>query len=141
MLPRERNSIMRIIDKLAWIHIKDRKVLFLRSKGRDMFYFPGGKREPGETDLQALARELKEELDIDLKSETAQYVGTFKALAHGQKEPTEVQSACYSGEYDGKFAPQAEIEELAWLLRSDREKLTPLGVLLLEHLYSIGKID
>lgn len=28
--------------------------------------FPGGKREPGESDLQALARELREELDVEV---------------------------------------------------------------------------
>ncbi len=29
--------------------------------------FPGGKREPGESDRQALARELREELAVDLE--------------------------------------------------------------------------
>jgi 8-oxo-dGTP diphosphatase len=29
--------------------------------------FPGGKREPGETDREALARELREELAVDLE--------------------------------------------------------------------------
>ena len=100
---------MRVIDKIAWIHIVNRKVLFLRSKGRDMFYMPGGKREVGETDVKALTRELKEELGIDFKSETAKHLGTFKALAHGQKEPTEVQSTCYSGDYEGAFVPQSEM--------------------------------
>lgn len=38
------------IDKLAYIYIKDRKVLSTLSKGKDVWYIPGGKREEGESD-------------------------------------------------------------------------------------------
>ena len=55
------------IAKLAFIEIKDRKVLETCSFGKDKWYIPGGKREEGETDEQALIREIKEELLVDLK--------------------------------------------------------------------------
>jgi len=45
-----------MIDKLAYIHIVDRKILSTRSKGKTKYYIPGGKREAGETDWQALFR-------------------------------------------------------------------------------------
>lgn len=61
---------MRTIYKSAWIHIKDRKVLFLRAHGKDIPYMPGGKREAGESDEDALVREIKEELSLDLLPET-----------------------------------------------------------------------
>lgn len=51
--------------------IKDGKVFSAQrgNKGKTAFKFefPGGKIEPGETPEQALARELKEELSIDVK--------------------------------------------------------------------------
>ncbi|EKT57501.1 NUDIX hydrolase [Providencia sneebia DSM 19967] len=45
------------IDKLGLITISERKVAMVRSYNRALFYIPGGKREPNETDEQALCRE------------------------------------------------------------------------------------
>jgi 8-oxo-dGTP diphosphatase len=58
------------IDKLAYIYIKDQKVLVSLSKGKDTWYIPGGKREGNESDEQALTREVKEELNVDIRSES-----------------------------------------------------------------------
>ncbi len=65
------------IDKLAYIYLKDRKVLETRSRGKATWYIPGGKRESDETDVKALVREVKEELDIDLLHETIRLYGVF----------------------------------------------------------------
>ncbi len=53
---------MTVIDKVAWIHLDQGTVLSTRSKGEDVYYLPGGKREPGETDIDMLTREVREEL-------------------------------------------------------------------------------
>lgn len=103
-----------IIDKLAWIYIKDRKMLSTRSKGKDAWYIPGGKREVGESDKEALIREVKEELTVDLIPETIQYLETFSAQAHGKPEGVMVQMTCYLSNFEGKLIPSAEIAEVAW---------------------------
>ena len=52
------------IDKLAFIEIRERKLLMVRSKGKDVWYTVGGKREAGENDEQALIREVNEEIGV-----------------------------------------------------------------------------
>ena len=68
------------IDKLAYVHIVGEKVLITLSKGKDTI--PGGKREKDESDHEALIREIKEELSVNLIPETIKYFGTFEAQAH-----------------------------------------------------------
>ncbi len=77
---------IKIIDKIAWIELKDKSILSTKSYGKDKYYIPGGKRETGETDEQALVREINEELSIVISSETINYIGTFEAQAHGHSE-------------------------------------------------------
>ena len=65
---------MKIIDKIAFIYVKDGKILATLSKGKDTYYIPGGKREGTEKDEDTLIRECKEELDIDIKEDTIKFL-------------------------------------------------------------------
>lgn len=132
---------METIDKLAWAYMKDRKVLFVRSRGKDAFYNPGGKREPGETDAQSLVREIKEELSVDLIPETIKYLETFKAQAHGKPEGVMVEIKYYEADFKGELQPGAEIEEIAWLTSKDMDKTSATGQLSLAWLKKQELID
>ena len=77
---------MKLIDKIALLYIEDGKILSTRSKGKDAYYLPGGKREGNESDLATLVRELKEELSVDIIEDTAKLYGIFEAQAHGKAE-------------------------------------------------------
>lgn len=103
------------IDKIAWIEIKDKKILVARSKGKETFYIPGGKREAGESDQQTLIREIEEELSVSLKPESVKYYGTFSAQAHGHSDGIMVQMTCYKGKYDGEMKAASQIDEISWL--------------------------
>lgn len=39
-------------EKLAWVLIRHGRVLMTRNHGRELFYFPGGMREPGGSDAE-----------------------------------------------------------------------------------------
>src|SRR5690349_17370436 len=130
-----------LIDKIAWIHIVDRKILSTRSKGKDTFYIPGGKREVGETDQQTLVREIQEELSVDLAPETIQHVGTFEAQAHGKAEGTIVRMTCYSAAYQGVLNPASEIDEMAWFVHADRARSAPVDQIIFDWLKQQDLID
>lgn len=112
-----------------------------RSAGKDTWYIGGGKREQGENDIDALTREVKEELTVDLLSDTIKYLGTFEAQAHGKPEGTIVQMTCYTGDYAGALAPGAEVEELAWFTYSDRERTAPVDKIIFDWLKERGMIQ
>ncbi len=106
---------MKIIDKLAWVHLQDKKILSTRSKGKTKFYIPGGKREIGESDKTALIREIKEELTVDLVPTTIAFVGNFQAQADSHAKGIQVLMQCYTADYKGTIEAAAEIAEIAWL--------------------------
>ncbi len=67
-----------LIDTVAWVLVEEGRILCARPRGKGIFYIPGGKREGTETDLQALLREITEELTVTLQPETVRHVGTYR---------------------------------------------------------------
>jgi 8-oxo-dGTP diphosphatase len=127
-----------LIDKIAWIRTDGGAVLSTRSRGKDAYYFPGGKREAGETDLETLVREIREELSVAIQPGTARHLGTFEAQAHGHATGVTVRMTCYTASFEGSLAPDNEIEEMVWLTYADRDRVSPVDQLILDHLRDEG---
>lgn len=129
------------IDKLAYIYIKDEKVLVTLSKGKDTWYIPGGKREQNETDQEALIREIKEELNVDIIIDTIKHYGTFEAQAHGKPLGTVVRMTCYMGDYEGVLEPSAEIEKLDFFTYTQKSSASLVDHLIFDDLKNRGLIE
>jgi 8-oxo-dGTP diphosphatase len=129
---------MKKIDKLAWLLLRDHQILSTKSFGKDKYYIPGGKREAGETDEQALCREIREELSVEIMVPTLQFVGIFEAQAHGHPEGVRVQMTCYTADYVGELKAAAEIEEIIWLNYADQDKISGVDILIFEYLKEQG---
>ncbi|MBD1867199.1 NUDIX domain-containing protein [Cyanobacteria bacterium FACHB-471] len=130
-----------LIDVVAWICIRDRQVLCARTRGNDVFYLPGGKREKGESDWEALRREVQEELNVRLIADTLTEVLVVQEAAHGYAEPTQVMMRCFQADYRGEIMANSEIEAIAWLRYTDLDQCAPATQRVLEYLYQQQWID
>ncbi|MEU8104350.1 HEAT repeat domain-containing protein [Nonomuraea muscovyensis] len=138
--PEDRSTVNNTIDKIAWIHLDNGRILSTRSRGKTVWYIPGGKREPGETDLDTLIREIGEELSITIIPTTATHVGTYHAQAHGHADGITVQMACYTADHHGVPTPSSEIEEITWLTYADRDRVSPVDKIIFDHLHQTGRL-
>jgi uncharacterized protein (TIGR00730 family) len=128
------------VDVLTWICVRASRVLAVRSHGRDVFYLPGGKRRPGESDLEALMREIREELGVEILRDKMEFMTVVEAPAHGYPEGTLVRMTCYSAEYAGELACDSEIDEIDWLTYADRNRCAPAAQRVIEFLAGRGLI-
>ncbi|WP_406638563.1 NUDIX domain-containing protein [Amycolatopsis sp. WGS_07] len=131
---------MSSIDKVAWLHLVDGKLLAARSAGKDTWYLPGGKREAGETDVETLVREIAEELSVQLDPASAQPAGVWEAQAHGKADGVVVRMTCYTADYTGELKPSSEIESFGWLTHADHDQVSATVQLILDDLHAQGKL-
>lgn len=103
------------IYKSGGIIIHNRNLLVNREADKKFFVAPGGKLEEGESPKKALIRELKEELDIDVKVKDLKYFGHFDTPASGQKDMTLHMTVYFVKKFSGKIHTGHEGDELLWL--------------------------
>jgi 8-oxo-dGTP diphosphatase len=89
------------------------RLLVVRKKGSPSYILPGGKPEDGEDDIQALEREIDEELGCRLNSATIVFLGCFSDAAADMVNTT-VTVRLYTGQLVGEPSPHSEIEKLKW---------------------------
>ena len=92
----------------------DGQTLLVRKRGTQAFMQPGGKIDAGEQPVQALARELYEELGLRIDSAQAHYLGHFSAPAANEPGFT-VAAELFEVRIDVPVTPAAEIEEVCWI--------------------------
>ncbi|HFG0578582.1 NUDIX domain-containing protein [Flavobacterium psychrophilum] len=124
-----------IIDKVALIHINNYKVLSTISKNKDTFFFPGGKRENNESDIDCLKREIEEELNVTLNDDTIKFFGSFEAPAYGHPKGIIVRMLCYFADYIGVLKASNEIESFDWLEFKDKTKTSFVDQIIFDDLY------
>ena len=103
------------------------QVLLVRKRGTSAFMQPGGKIEAGEQASVALARELAEELDLQL--EPAAFLHRGNATAVAANEPGYVVEAeVFECSCEGPVSVHAELAEAIWFdpAQHDHLELAPL---------------
>src|SRR5262245_57708950 len=122
----------------ALIRDDDGRVLLVRKRGTAAFMQPGGKRDPGESDIAALAREVVEELGCRVAQASARSLGIFECVAANEPDHR-VRATVYAVDVEGPIVPRAEIDQVVWVDPRALPDL-PLAPLTRDHVLPLASI-
>ena len=114
---------MKTIEVAAAIIVKDNRI-FATQRGygefKDGWEFPGGKLEPGESAREALAREIREELDVDIRVgkllETVEYdYPEFHLTMHCFICELLSEEIVLKEHEDARWLKKEELDSVGWL--------------------------
>ncbi|MGW0182642.1 NUDIX hydrolase [Nocardia sp. NPDC003345] len=131
-----------MIRTAALAHIRDRRLIQTRSAGKTVFYMAGGKIDPGESALQALHREVREELGVDVDGVTE--LGVFRAEAYGHAAGTQLHMTCFLADISEEPRPASEIAEFRYFTGGEyaaMPEVAPGSLLVFRRLHELGLID
>jgi|SRR3989338_5259504 len=104
-----------MLKRISAVVIKDKKILLVTGYDESFYWTPGGKAEENEGAEDALRREIKEELNLNIMSlrKYMKYIGENLTT----KKTMEVD--CYLVKTKGVLKPQKEITKFIWAKKED----------------------
>ncbi len=95
---------------------------------KEVFFFVGGGLEEGESDIDCLIREVKEEIACDVEVDSITFLAEFEDVAHG-RENTIVQLPFYTARIIGEPKPSQEVDEIQYFDSSvDPQELSAIAI-------------
>ncbi len=107
-----RPTVLRVAA--AIITDSDGRTLLVRKRGGSAFMQAGGKIERGESAVDALSRELREEIGLELDLGATEYLGSFRAEAANEPD-TVIRAEVFALTTTLELSASGEIEELLWI--------------------------
>ena len=119
---------MKVIYKVALAVFNKKKILQVRTKRLDKVFFTlGGKIEEGESDMECLKREVREEVGCELDVSSLNFLQEFEDVAHG-KNGDLVNIRMYQGKLIGEPKPSSEVVEIGYFdSNSDKKNLSAIA--------------
>lgn len=88
---------------------KNDQLLLAYSNNKNAWYLPGGKVDKGETPKEALIREIREELNIDLQPDKIESYKHISAPAYGESPELIMEQDTFRYDLTEKIQPSHEI--------------------------------
>lgn len=108
---------MKLIEKSAMAVVRGNRLLVVRKEGSRDYLMPGGKPEKGESAVEALRRELREEIGCSVDDYSLALLDRFEDFTSDGKSRVAID--LFAGEISGEPRPSSEIEELKWISAAD----------------------
>ncbi|MBF4572203.1 NUDIX domain-containing protein [Herbiconiux sp. VKM Ac-1786] len=121
--------------------IRERRLLMVTARARDVLYLPGGKIDPGESAAEAAAREAHEEVDLTIDPAALEPLFTVTVQAHGEPVGRLVEMQLFAGSTPDEPRPSAEVDAVHWVTTADSPRCPPAGAETLARLAALGLID
>jgi 8-oxo-dGTP diphosphatase len=128
-----------VVSALALV--RDRRLLMVTARGRDVLYLPGGKVEEGESGADAVIRESREEVLLELDPATVRPLFSVSEQAHGEPDGRLVEMTLFAAETPDDPRPAAEVGSITWVTTADAHRCPPAGVETLRQMSLLGLID
>ena len=103
------------------------QILLVQVRHREKYYFPGGKIDEGETLLEAIQREIEEELQLHFSQEDFTYIGKVIGEAYPQPNTlTELNGFKVNQRINWNDVQiDNEVTDIRWFNKSDTHYIAP----------------
>ncbi len=125
------------------IVVNQEKLLLAFSNNKQAWYLPGGKIDNNETSAEALIREVREELNIELNESGFKFYTHISAPAFGEANDIIMEQDCFLYKLNETPQPSSEIKDVKYFSCHDysfEEKQVPGVIMILEKLKKDGLV-
>lgn len=100
---------MKILPTAGLVITKNNQLLLAYSRNKNAWYLPGGKIDEGETSKDALVREIREELNIELQLDKIITYKLISAPAYGEDSDLIMKQDTFRYDLTEEIEPSHEI--------------------------------
>ncbi|EFS20211.1 MutT/NUDIX family protein [Staphylococcus hominis subsp. hominis C80] len=117
----------RMIKCVCLVEETEDQILLVQVRHREKYYFPGGKIDEGETLLEAIQREIEEELQLHFSQEDFTYIGKVIGEAYPQPNTlTELNGFKVNQRINWNDVQiDNEVTDIRWFNKSDTQYIAP----------------